>query len=66
MIHRDMIERWVKLERSKLIDKFPDNPALAYAALVGILESKLVYVAMGGSARDIALELIEEDLKEVA
>lgn len=61
---REMVELWVKSEKSKLLEQFPNDLAAAYASLAGRLESKLVYLAMGGSAREIALEMIEDDLKE--
>jgi hypothetical protein len=66
MTKRELINRWVRVERAKVYERFPDNPSAINATLVGILQDKLEDIAMGGTASEIAFELIEEAVNGAA
>lgn len=62
MSKREMVNRWISMQRSQLTEQFPDNLIAVNAGLVGILQSKLEDMMAGGSAREIAIEMIEESV----
>jgi hypothetical protein len=64
MSKREMLNRWISMQRSQLTEQFPDNLIAVNAGLVGILQSKLEDMMVGGSAREIAIEMIEESVHE--
>lgn len=61
---REILNRWIDIQRSQLTEQFPNNPIAVNAGLVGILQSKLEDMMVGGSAREIAIEMIEESVHE--
>jgi hypothetical protein len=52
------------MHRDQLSEQFPNNLIAVNAGLVGILQSKLEDMMAGGTAREIAIEMIEESVGE--
>lgn len=62
-LKREVIDRWVALRQDQLRGQYPDNPNCVYAYLTGMLQGILGDMAMGGTAREIAIERILEELE---
>lgn len=65
-VSREVIDRWVALKQKEAMADFPNDLSCAYAMLSGVLQARLGDLAMGGTARAIALEMIIEELEEGA
>ena len=65
-VSREVIDRWVALKKKEAMADFPNDLSCAYAQLSGVLQARLGDLAMGGTARAIALEMIIEELDKGA
>lgn len=62
-LKRKEIDRWVAIQQDKEMKRYPNNQNIAYASLCGKLQAVLGDIAVGGISREIAIEIIQEDLE---
>ena len=61
---REMIDRWVELCKQEAYDDFNGDTLCMYSSALGKVQARLGDLAMGGAAREIAIDMIEDDLKK--
>lgn len=63
VMNREMVDRWVELCKQEAYDAFKGDTLCMYASALGKVQARLGDLAMGGTAREIAIEMIKKDLR---